>query len=86
MVRVRAGSHLSHNLWALVDIVRLVQAVAQMLHATDAIENVVLGVDPASQVTRVGCDALRTCVLRIFLLAYCAARTQIITLVLSLGK
>ena len=85
MVRVGAGAHLSHNLRALVDIVRLVQAVAQVLHAADPVEDVVLGVDSASQVTWVGCDALRACVLRVFLLANCAAWTLIITLVLSRG-
>lgn len=81
MVLVGTGSHLCHDLRTLVYIVRLVQTIAQVLHATDAIENVVLRVDPASHIARVRCYSLCTRILSIGLLNYCPTRTWIITLV-----
>ena len=58
MVLVGARAHLSHDLRTCCHVIRLCQAIAQVLHATDTIYNVVLCVNSASHVARIRRDAL----------------------------
>ena len=58
MVVVRARAHLGHDCWTLIYVVWYIERVAEVLHAADAVEDVVLGVDAPSHVSLVGHDAL----------------------------